>query len=79
MSINDLTLGDTEAFYKKFQRTVQDAANDLMSCPPDQLAELVVMVRRKDDEKFTLAMAKDLTLIQAVQVLGGADPLESSN
>ena len=76
-TIQDLTIADTEAFYGKHKVTVQSVMLNLMDCPPAQLAELVVLVKQKSNEKFTLADAKALTLTEAVNVLGGTDPLES--
>jgi len=77
-TIQDLTIADTEKFYAKHKVTVQSVMVNLMECPPAQLAELVVLVKQKTDEAFTVDDAKAMTLNEAVQVLGGSDPLETS-
>ena len=78
-TIQDLTIADTEKFYNKHKVTVQSVMMNLMECPPTQLAELVALVKQKSDDAFTIDNAKALTLTEAVQILGGADPLESTN
>ena len=79
-TINDLTIGDTEGFYSKHKTTVQSVMMNLMECPPAQLADLVVLVKKKTDPDYTVAAAKELTLEQAVTVLGGThDPLDKTS
>lgn len=77
-TLNDLTISDSEEFYKKHARTIQSVMVNMMDCPPAMLADLVVMVKSKDTPGYSEQDAKALTLTEAITILGGSgDPLEN--
>jgi hypothetical protein len=75
LDINSLTVRETEEFCAalgvKDLRQLQKFGDQI---PPEMLAPVAWLAKKKTDPTFTLEQAKDLTMAEIIELFGGLVP-----